>query len=326
MTENEKKAFILLRRKYASSRADIARILGISRPTASTIVRSLIDAGLIVECGKGKSNGGTAPISLTINAKHAFHVGFDLGYADRMAAVLLDNAGDIVKCHEINFSPSDLDDITDKIVSVTSLLAAEHPICGVAVALSGITDKNNMNVLKSINPCYMGENIRNILEKNFDLPFFISNRSRTSAISEAFGGAGDKIPNFALISLGKSIGAAFRCEGEIFNGANCAAGEIRNMRLADGTTFENALADDTLKNLTAEDIAARCADGLSQLADIMDIDFMILSGRFSDFGDTFADKLENIISQQHPVQIHLSRFGRFSAARGAAFSLGELTI
>ena len=39
MTDPEKNAYILIRRKLASSRADIARMLGVSRPTASSIVQ-----------------------------------------------------------------------------------------------------------------------------------------------------------------------------------------------------------------------------------------------------------------------------------------------
>ena len=156
------------------------------------------------------------------------------------------------------------------------------------------------------------------------MPVIVGNRSRMAAFSEAFGGAGDKETDFAIISLGKSIGAAFWSRGEIFNGCNSTAGEIRNMRLKNGETFENNLAPETVRNMTMDEIASVCADGLVQLADIMDIELLILSGRFADFGYPFACKLENIMSCQHPVRVRPARFGRFSAARGAAFRMGEI--
>lgn len=324
MTETEKNAFILIRRRLASSRADIARMLNISRPTASNAVQSLLDANMIVECGKGKSNGGTAPISLAVNARSACYIGIDLGYTDRMAAVLLDNAGTIIEQSEVRFSPEDINDIEKKLCSVTEFFSKNHSASGIAVALSGIVDETNMNVLKSINLNYCKNTIAEILKKNFELPFYIGNRSRMAALSEAFGGAGDRETDFAVISLGKSIGAAFWCAGEIFNGKNYSAGEIRNMRLADGRTFENALAPHAVKNLSAENIAGLCAEGLVQLADIMDIDLMILSGRFADYGENFAAELEKIISYNHPVKVRSACFGRFSAARGAAFKMGEI--
>lgn len=324
MNKTQKNALITIRRKLASSRADVARLLGISRPTASAAVQSLIESEYIIECGKGKSNGGTAPVVLAVNAEKAFFLGIDLGYSDRMAAVVLDNAGDIVECDEFALAPHDANDIDAKLKQIYRLFSEKYPISGIAAALSGIVDETNMSVLNSVNPNFCGNTMRGILEKNFGLPFYIGNRSRMAALSEAFGGAGDRETDFAVISLGKSIGAAFWCAGEIFNGKNYSAGEIRNMRLADGRTFENALAPDAVKNLSAENIAELCAEGLVQLADIMDIDLMILSGRFADYGENFAAELEKIISYNHPVKVRSACFGRFSAARGAAFKMGEI--
>ena len=324
MTETEKNAFVLIRRKLASSRADIARMLGVSRPTASTVVQSLLESKLIVECGKGKSNGGANPIALAVNRNHTYSIGIDLGYSDCMSAVLLDGAGNIIAEKEVNFSPADLYDIADKSAAVVSEFTVKHPVCGTAIALPGIVDGDSATVIKSINPNYCGNAVKNLLEKNLNMPVIVGNRSRMAAFSEAFGGAGDKETDFAIISLGKSIGAAFWSSGEIFNGCNSTAGEIRNMRLKNGETFENNLAPETVRNMTMDEIASVCADGLVQLADIMDIELLILSGRFADFGYPFACKLENIMSCQHPVRVRPARFGRFSAARGAAFRMGEI--
>ena len=326
MTDPEKNAYILIRRKLASSRADIARMLGVSRPTASSIVQSLIDANLIAECGKGKSNGGANPIALAVRKNHVFTVGIDLGYTDCMSAVLLDAAGSIIAEKEVTFSSSELYDLAEKASSTVAEFYKIHPISGTAVALPGIVDEKSMTVLKSINQNYYGNTIKKLLEKNLDMPVTVGNRSRMAAFSEAFGGAGDKENDFAIISLGKSIGAAFWSGGNIFNGSSCAAGEIRNMRLKNGETFENNLAPEAIGNMTTDEIAALCADGLVQLADIMDLELLILSGRFADFGYPFARKLENIMSCQHPVRVRSARFGRFSAARGAAFKLGEMII
>ena len=147
-----------------------------------------------------------------------------------------------------------------------------------------------------------------------------------AAVSEAFGGAGDKEDDFALISLGTSIGAAFWCGGGIFNGAGSSAGEIKNIRLGSGESFEDALALPAVRDRSTEEIAGLCADGLGQVVDIMDTGMLILSGRFADFGAGFAPMLEKMMSEKHPVRVRSARYGRFSAARGAAFRLGETII
>lgn len=178
MTESEKNAFILIRRKLASSRADIARLLGISRPTASSVVQSLLEAGMIIECGKGKSNGGTAPISLAVNSNKTFYAGIDLGYTEHMAAVLLDYSGAIIDHIEIKFSSSNMDDLADKLQSVIASFNQNHPVSGIAAAIPGIVDEENMSVLQSVNPHYCSNAIPDMFRKKFDIPFFIGNRSR----------------------------------------------------------------------------------------------------------------------------------------------------
>ena len=159
MTDPEKNAYILIRRKLASSRADIARMLGVSRPTASNIVQSLIDANLIAECGKGKSNGGTNPIALAVRKNHVFTVGIDLGYTDCMSAVLLDAAGSIIAEKEVTFSSSELYDLaelfkvfgdTTRIKILYVLFKSEMCVCDIAVAL-GMTQSaisHQLRILK----------------------------------------------------------------------------------------------------------------------------------------------------------------------------------
>lgn len=60
---NEEIIIDLLKRKEPISRAEIAKITGLSRATASSIVNRLIDTGLVKEFGMGKAekNGGRKP-------------------------------------------------------------------------------------------------------------------------------------------------------------------------------------------------------------------------------------------------------------------------
>lgn len=326
MNKLEKNSFLLIRRNLASTRAELARELGVSRPTASSLVEKLLEQGLIRECGKGKSTGGTTPIMLTINSKTAYYIGIDLGYTDRMSAVLLDNAGVIVSEAEIGFSRSDLHDLAEKAALLVKKISGRKKINGIAVALSGIVDQKTKTVTKSINPFYCGNVVPELLTKVTGLPVTIWNRSRAAAFSEAFGGAGDKESDFALISLGASIGSAFWFDGKIFDGKHSSAGEIRNLRLNCGLRFEDALSLTRIKGCGSDSIVELCADGLGQVLSIMDLELLILSGRFADFSPDFAEKLEQKLKNDYPVRVRSARFGRNSAARGAAFRMGEIDL
>lgn len=322
MLEYEKNALILLRRKLAASRADIARLLGISRPTASNIVQSMLDSGMIKECGKGRSTGGTSPIKLAICPEAAFTVGIDLGYNDRMIAVLLDNAGDIIESTEVDFNPESMENIALNIRNIRDYFSSRKKISAMAFALSGIVDEERQYVTDSINPLYKTGNLYDLLKDIVEVPFIIGNRSRMAAFSEAFGGAGNMESDFIVISLGRSVGAAFWCDNRLFKGRNFAAGEIRNMLVDGNMTLEDAIKK-ARKNKNMDKIANICADAMTILSDIMDIDFFILSGAFADLGTDFAQKLENMISLKRSAKVRSARYGKFSAARGCAFLAEE---
>ena len=47
MNKLEKNAFLLIRRSLAVTRAELARELAVSRPTASTVVEKLLEYGFV---------------------------------------------------------------------------------------------------------------------------------------------------------------------------------------------------------------------------------------------------------------------------------------
>ena len=326
MTDLEKNAYMLIRRGCACSRADLARRLGVSRPTASTVAKGLLARGLIRECGKGKSTGGTTPILLSAETGLPGCVGIDLGYADRMSAVLLDSAGNILEKKECEFDPMDLSSMAVNSKKMVRTLSSGKKLVGVAVALSAIIDETTGRVINSINPALRSNQLQSMLKETLEYPVFSTNRSRAAAFSEAFGGAADQM-DFALISLGRSIGAAFWCGGKLFCGSGSAAGEIRNLRVASGVRLEQALSPERTSGADREAILEICADAMSQIIDIIDLNMLILSGRFADFGRDFSVLLEKRLRETGtPATVRAAQFGRFSAARGCALRMGELII
>ena len=325
MTDPEKSAYILIRRRLAVSRAELARSLGISRPTASSVCESLLEKKLILECGKGKAARGIAPTLLSANKNLPGVIGIDFGYTDKMSAVLIDGAGDIIAQQEMTFNPSDMKSIAGSAEKIVAQFSCNHAVSGVALALSAVIDEKSRQVLKSVNPLFCSGNFVSVLEAELGQPVFISNRSRAAAISEAFGGAADREKDFALISLGKSVGAAFWCGGELFCGSNSSAGEIRNLRLTDGERLEEALSRERVSACSREKIVKKCAEALGQIIDIMDFKLFVLSGRFADFGNDFAPQLEKEL-EAWQVKVKQAKFGRFSAARGSAFQMVEELI
>ena len=70
------------------SRADLARLTGLTRTSVSGLVGSLIDDDLIEEIGRGRSSGGKSPILLRVAPDGRHLIGLDLGEAQFSGAVV----------------------------------------------------------------------------------------------------------------------------------------------------------------------------------------------------------------------------------------------
>src|SRR5215210_7686512 len=61
------------------SRAEVARLTGLTRTTVSDVVATLLDGGVVREIGRGPSSGGKAPILLQVDNDARLVVGLDVG-------------------------------------------------------------------------------------------------------------------------------------------------------------------------------------------------------------------------------------------------------
>src|SRR5687768_5564345 len=92
---NRRRVVEELQRRGTASRADLARITGLSRSTISSLVGELTESGLVVESEHatepgdgGRSHGqGRPPVLLTLDRRAGAVVGIDFGHADVRVAV-----------------------------------------------------------------------------------------------------------------------------------------------------------------------------------------------------------------------------------------------
>src|SRR4030065_1240106 len=84
---NKVKVTNLIRESDGISRAALAKKSGISAPTVSRIVETLIREGLVTETGMGVSNGGRRPTLLKFSGVDNFIIGIDLGTAELLGGL-----------------------------------------------------------------------------------------------------------------------------------------------------------------------------------------------------------------------------------------------
>jgi len=341
----------LLLRKKTSSRAELARILGISRPAVSAVTDTLLRNGLAAETGTGCSGGGKPPVLLSINPDAFSVIGIDIGNETVLRGILCNAVGDSRMEFELEFHSS-YEDIFAKTVALIRKLKrkASAPVAGIGVAISGIVDTSQNAVLKSANFPFENRNFAESLSEAFSLPVILGNRSRLAAEYESCFGVAAASRDFICVSFGKSIGSTIYQDGKVFDGFHGAAGEIRSFPVRAGgkdipleqTLSESFLLKKTPFRSTGELIRAwengdprACAirefilrtmvSVFSILCDFADPELLVLGGRFRQFGEAFRADFHEALNRSAPAltgerRVEFSARGESASLYGAALS------
>ena len=115
---------VLLRLLWAHrevSRAQLARLTGLSRSTVSTIVNDILATGLVRETRAGSSSGGRRPIMLGFDDDARVILGLDIG-ASHVGGVLTNLRGQILARRE---APMDTRNVPEAALAKVTELALE---------------------------------------------------------------------------------------------------------------------------------------------------------------------------------------------------------
>ena len=91
--------------------------------------------------------------------------------------------------------------------------------CGIGIGVAGLIDRKNGRVLESPNISSInGLAIRELFEREFQLPVVIENDANMYAYGEKWVGAGREFNNFVLLTLGTGLGGGLIYNGELYEG------------------------------------------------------------------------------------------------------------
>ena len=107
---------------------------------------------------------------------------------------------------------------------------------GVGVAFPGLLNTFEGKVKRSIN---LGSEwnffpVKKVLEEEIDMPVFIENNSKASALAERWFGGATQCKDLVFVNLGEGISAGVIIEDRILQGAQGHAGEIGHMSILEG--------------------------------------------------------------------------------------------
>ncbi len=214
------------------SRAEVARVTRLTRPTVSDLVAELMSQRLVVEVGYAPSTGGKRPMLLRIDADAQNTISIDLSRKDFCGAVL-DLRGE-VQHREYrrwrNDRPS-LDLIFELVDSLVA--AADRPLLGIGVGTPGLIDAAHGVVVAAVNQEWTNVPLRQLLEERYGVPAYVANDCQAAALGEFTFGNVNGVQDLVVISVGWGIGAGIVVNGQLLHGTPFGAGEIGHIVVAE---------------------------------------------------------------------------------------------
>jgi predicted NBD/HSP70 family sugar kinase len=208
------------------SRAEIARLTGLTRTSVGELVAELAAEGLAEEVGRGPSTGGKQPtlVSLIDDARHM--VTLDLGERTFTAA-LLNLRGEIQQRASRDLDGADGDAAVALVHElIDELLASPHnQILGIGVGTPGIVDGEG-TIRWAVNLAWTDLPLGKRLADHYNLPTVVANDSRAAAFATFLFEGEDRPANLIAIKVGHGIGAGLVLDGQLFGGDGFGAGEI----------------------------------------------------------------------------------------------------
>ncbi|WBL22344.1 MULTISPECIES: ROK family transcriptional regulator [unclassified Zunongwangia] len=220
-----------------TSNAEICSKFGISLPTSMALVNQLLEDGMVIKKGRGKSEGGRKPDLYGLK-EHSFFVLSIHIERFKIKLALIDNNHSIVKEEtlETQISPNSnivdlLYDFSEEFLKVSEVDDAK--IMGVGISMPGLVSseegKNYTYYLTEQDPA----SLRDKFETRFKKPVAILNDAKSASLAEFhFGLAKDK-ENVLVISMDWGVGLGIIMGGKIHSGVSGFAGEFGHIPMVE---------------------------------------------------------------------------------------------
>jgi predicted NBD/HSP70 family sugar kinase len=351
---NERTVLEAIRHGAPISRAEISRRAGISKPTVSLALQSLLDAGLVRESRAAPRGPHYGAVYFESVPEAALVLGLDLG-ARFLRGAICDLSGVVRARQDLELRSADVDEaltaaagLRDSLVETSGLDGEliDSAVVGVPGVVEAGTGKLSLAAnVEGLEGRELAEDVR----ERLGLPVALENDINLAALGEHWTGVARGVADFVFLSVGTGMGAGLVLEGELHRGYHGAAGEVDfallglgddvdpsapavselAMRLASEVDGESGLAapfdvravfagargGDPLGLAVVEEEARRIALHIAPIAAVADVGLVVLGGGIGANGDLLLA----------PVRKHLGEWLPYPP-RIETSSLGEAAV
>ena len=230
----------MIRTGTATSRSEIGRATGLSRPSVALRVTELINSGLVVERTGAVSSGGRPPTLLEFNAESGLILTSALGMARSQAAVCDLNGAVLVRAPG---SP-DMEQGPDATVpwlldtwseQIAALGRGPSDVRGVGIGLPGTVE---FHAGRAEDRPFLGKwagvALAPLIAERFPVPVLVDNDVNVMALGEHVAGGHGHPDDMVFVKVSTGIGAGLLSGGNLLRGALGAAGELGHIPVRGG--------------------------------------------------------------------------------------------
>jgi predicted NBD/HSP70 family sugar kinase len=236
---NEQLLISHIRQLGSSSRADLARLSGLSKPTVSLALANVERSGLVRTAGQRTGGPGRAAVLYEIRPDAGYVLGLDIGH-EYLRGAVADLTGEILAQADTRCSAagvgrrvSELIKLADGICAAAGVARAD--VTQTVIGSPGIYDRRRDSIVLTgglvgwDKPSVLSE-----LRAAFGQDLAVENDIDAAALAEREHGHGRDVASFAFVSIGTGIGMGLVLGGQLHRGVHGVAGEIAFLPIADG--------------------------------------------------------------------------------------------
>jgi predicted NBD/HSP70 family sugar kinase len=354
---NERTVLDAIRAGAPISRAEISRRMGISKPTVSLALQSLLDAGLVREAADDPDGPSYGAVFFEPVPEAALVLGLDLG-ARFLRGAICDLDGEVRARQDVELIGADaaavldsFDSLRDSLVAATGLSEEliDSAVVGVPAVVELATGVVGLTSVEGLDGMHFGD----AAAERLGVPVIVDNDTNLAAVGEQWLGVARGLEDFVFLSIGTGLGAGLVLRGEVHRGHNGAAGEVDLVSAGGGddvdpcagalsgvarelaasfegptvlsapydprAVFGAARTGDALARAIVDEEARRIALHVVPIAAVADVALVVLGGGLGTNGDLLLEPVRKRLTDwlPYPPRVEVSSLGEAAVLMGA---------